>query len=63
MLNEGTGDGEQFKNVHEKLARIKQDLCIEQILYQNMKEILKKRGEEIDRLYEIISALLKDKQS
>ena len=50
---------EQLKNVQKQLANLVRDLKIEKLLYANMKEILKKRENEITSLYVIISDLLK----
>ena len=49
---------EQLKNVQKQLANILSDLKIEKILYINLKEVLKKREEEITNLYGIINELM-----
>ena len=47
-----------LENVQERIAKLKTDLQIEKILYANMHGILKKREEEINRLYDIIFNLM-----
>ena len=49
---------EQLKNVQNQLAIILRDIKIEKILYANLKEVLKKREQEITSLYGIINELM-----
>lgn len=49
---------EQLKNVQKQLAIILRDIKIEKILYANLKEVLKKREQEITSLYGIINELM-----
>ena len=49
---------EQLKSVQEQLANILRNLKIEKVLYANLKEVLKKRDQEITSLYGIINELM-----
>lgn len=49
---------EQLKNVQNQLTNILGDLKIEKLLYTNLKEVLKRREEEITNLYDIINELM-----
>ena len=49
---------EQLKNVQNQLTNILGDLKVEKLLYANLKEVLKKREEEITSLYDIINELM-----
>lgn len=47
-----------LKNALEQIVRLESDLLIEKTLYASMKDILKKREEEIAGLYSIINELM-----
>lgn len=40
------------------IASLKRDLIVEKVMYANMKEVLKKREDEITQLYKIINDLM-----
>lgn len=47
-----------LKNALEQIARLESDLLIEKTLYASMKDILKRREEEITGLYNIVNELM-----
>ncbi len=54
----GTDKEQLLKNALEQIARLEKDLQIEKALYANMKDILKRREEEIAGLYNIVNKLM-----
>lgn len=47
-----------LKNALEQIAKLESDLSIEKVLYASMKDILKRREEEIVGLYNIVNELM-----
>lgn len=50
---------DQLKNAQKQITELERDLRIEKALYTNMKNVLKKRQDEIVQLNSVINDLLK----